>query len=376
MTYPTVGVVGAGQLARMMAAPAIALGVRLRVLARDPTDSAAQVIPDTVIGKHTDLDTLRAFADGCDVLTSDHEHVPTEHLRTLLAEGVTLHPGPAALEHAQDKLLMRARLTQAGIPVPRWRAVADAAELAAFGAQVGWPVVLKTPRGGYDGKGVLVVHSLDDARDWLSHHETLLAEERVDFHRELAALVARSPHGQAVAYPVVQTVQVDGVCNEVIAPAQMSDAHAVSAAEVALAIAAELGVVGVLAVEMFDTADGVLVNELAMRPHNCGHWSIEAAITSQFENHLRAVLNLPLGDPRMLAPHAVMANVFGGDHPDMYRAYLHLMARDPGLHVHMYGKTVRPGRKLGHVTVLGADVDALRERAGHAAGYLRGTIGE
>jgi 5-(carboxyamino)imidazole ribonucleotide synthase len=278
--------------------------------------------------------------------------------------------------HAQDKLVMRERLRALGVPCPRWRVVRTEAELAAFADEVGWPVVLKTPRGGYDGKGVAVVEQAAAAAEWLGRGEPLLAEERVAFTRELAAVVARSPHGQAAAYPVVETVQVDGICREVVAPAAISESHATAAQQAALRIAEGLGVVGILAVELFDTESGVLVNELAMRPHNSGHWTIDGAVTSQFEQHLRAVLDLPLGSPRMHERHAVMVNVLGGEHPDMYRAFLHCMARDPGLRIHMYGKEVRPGRKVGHVTVTGTDVDDCRERARHAAAYLRGDIDE
>jgi 5-(carboxyamino)imidazole ribonucleotide synthase len=377
--FPTVGVVGGGQLARMIQQPAIALGVRLRLLADTADDSAAQVIHDVVVGDYRDLDTLRSFADGCDVVTFDHEHVPTEHLQALVAAGVAVRPGPEALVHAQDKGVMRDRL--AGIaPVPRWRHVAKAEEVESFADEVGgWPVIVKATRGGYDGKGVWLVNDLETAAFVLSHDQVpgFLVEERVVFLRELSAMVARSPSGQAVAYPVVETVQVDGICREVYAPAPgISESHAVAAQEVALRIAGELGVIGMLAVEMFDTEDGVLVNELAMRPHNSGHWGIDGAVTSQFENHLRAVLDLPLGDPSALAPCTVMVNVLGGDLPDLYPAYLHCMARDPGLKVHVYGKDVKPGRKVGHVTVVGDNVESLTERARHAAAYMRGDIDE
>ena len=375
MSFPVVGVVGGGQLARMMAPAAIGLGIRLRVLARDATDSAAQVVPDVEVGDERDLDALRRFAKGCDVLTFDHEHVPTEHLRVLQQEGVVVRPDPEALVHAQDKALMRARMAELGLPSPRWAAVADVEALRAFGDVIGWPVVLKTPRGGYDGKGVRLVDSADAARDWLeslSAGAPLLAEERVLFERELAVVVARSPHGQAAVYPVVETVQVDGICREVLAPAAISETHALSAQAVALRIADGLGVTGVLAVEMFDTDAGVLVNELAMRPHNSGHWTIEGARTSQFEQHLRAVLDLPLGDTTMTAPHVAMSNVLGGEITDMYPGYLHCMAHDPGVHLHMYGKTVRPGRKVGHTTTLGEDAEDVRARARHAAAFLRG----
>jgi 5-(carboxyamino)imidazole ribonucleotide synthase len=382
VAQPVVGVVGGGQLARMMAPAAIALDVRLRVLAEAADSSVALVVPGTVVGDHTDLDTLRAFAAGCDVLTFDHEHVPTGHLEVLEAEGVAVRPGSAALVHAQDKTAMRRRLSAAGIACPRWAVVSGAGELAAFGAEVGWPLVLKTPRGGYDGKGVRLVAGVDDAADWLQPaggRGPLLAEERVAFTRELAVQVARSPHGQAAVYPVVETVQVAGVCREVLVPAAISEEHALAAQSAALAIAADLGVVGMLAVEMFDTPGGVLVNELAMRPHNCGHWSIDGAVTSQFEQHLRAVLDLPLGSPSMLAPHAVMANVLGGHRvdllgQDLFDGYLHCMAHDPGLKIHNYGKKVVPDRKVGHVTVTGADPADLLARARHAAAFLRGDI--
>ena len=372
MGFPVVGVVGGGQLARMMAGPAIGLGLTLRVLARDAADSAALVVPDVDIGAEDDLAALRRFALACDVLTFDHEHVPTVHLRALEADGVVVRPGPDALEHAQDKLLMRRRLSALGIPGPRWAEVRAAADVAAFGAEVGWPLVLKRPRGGYDGKGVRLVDDADGAADWLAGGDPVLAEERVGFARELAVLVARSPHGQAAVWPVVETVQVDGVCREVVAPAPVAEDHALAAQQVALRIAEGLGVTGVMAVEMFDTAGGVLVNELAMRPHNSGHWTIEGSRTSQFEQHLRAVLDLPLGDTRMTAPHVAMSNVLGGSIEDMYSGYLHCLAHDPGVRIHMYGKQVRPGRKVGHVTTLGEDAGDVRERARHAAAFLRG----
>jgi 5-(carboxyamino)imidazole ribonucleotide synthase len=377
VSFPVVGVVGGGQLARMMAGPAIELGVTLRVLARDPADSAAQVVPldpTTDIGHEDDLEALRRFAKGCDVITFDHEHVPTGHLRTLAAEGVVVRPGPDALEHAQDKLHMRRRLTALGVPCPRWAEVSSLDELAGFGAEVGWPVVLKTPRGGYDGKGVRLVAAADEAQDWIDRGGTLLAEERVEFTRELAAVVARSPHGQAAVWPVVETVQVDGICREVLAPAAITEQHALSAQQVALRIADGLGVTGVLAVEMFDTPSGVLVNELAMRPHNSGHWTIEGSRTSQFEQHLRAVLDLPLGDTSMTTPYIAMSNVLGGDIAEMYSGYLHCFAHDPGVRIHMYGKDVRPGRKVGHTTALGDDAEDVRARAQHAAAFLRGDI--
>jgi 5-(carboxyamino)imidazole ribonucleotide synthase len=398
--------VGGGQLARMTHEAGIPLGIRFRLLSGAPQDSAALVAHDVVVGDHRDLDTLREFARGCDVITFDHEHVPTEHLRALEADGVPVRPGPDALVHAQDKGVMRARLDGIGVPCPRHRVVRDPADAAAFAAEISAdaadetdpaggadrgtarqvpadgafpvPVVLKTVRGGYDGKGVWVVRNREEAAVPFKAGVPVLAEEKVDFARELAACVVRSPHGQAVAYPVVESVQVGGVCDTVIAPAPGLPAEeAVRAQELALRIADELGVVGHLAVELFETHDGrVLVNELAMRPHNSGHWTQDGAVTSQFANHLRAVLDLPLGDPRPRARWTVMANVLGGDYPDMYSAYRHCMARDPQLKIHMYGKDVKPGRKVGHVNTYGDDLDDVRERAAHAAGYLRGTITE
>lgn len=371
--------VGGGQLARMTQPAAIALGVRFTVLAAAPDDAAAQVVPATTVADEKALDDLRTFAQGCDVLTFDHEHVPNEHLRALESAGVVVRPGSGALIHAQDKGAMRARLAAAGIPCPRHRVVASPAEVLAFSAELARnPVVLKSSRGGYDGKGVWVVRSAEEMDEAFRAGVPVLAEEFVEFRRELAAVVARSPSGQAVAYPVVESVQRDGTCVEVIAPAPaLPDRSAVEAQQIALSVAAQLDVVGVLAVELFEALDGrLLVNELAMRPHNTAHWTIDAAITSQFENHLRAVLDLPLGSPLARARYAVMVNVFGGDLPETYSAYRHCMARDPALKIHWYGKTVRPGRKVGHVTVTGDDLDDLRGRARHAAAFLRGDVDE
>ena len=383
---PTLAVIGGGQLARMMAQPAIALGLPLRLLAEADGVSAAQVIPDQLVGDYTDLDTLRKVTEGCDVVTFDHEHVPTEHLHTLTAEGHACRPGPSALVHAQDKSVMRARLDALDVPSPRHRLVADVEEAAAFAASVGgFPVVLKTTRGGYDGKGVWVVRTEADCADAFTAAAAtgvaILAEEKVDFRRELSALVARSPSGQVAAYPVVESVQRDGVCWEVTAPAPDLDADlAVTAQRIAMRIAAELDVTGILAVELFETTDGrVLVNELAMRPHNTGHWSMDGAETGQFENHLRAVLDLPLGSPAARAPWTVMVNILGGDHgtlsENLYGGYPHVLARDPRLKVHLYGKAVKPGRKVGHVTAYGDDLDDVRERARHAAAWFRGDLG-
>ncbi|MCW2882841.1 MAG: phosphoribosylaminoimidazole carboxylase [Sphaerisporangium sp.] len=364
--------VGAGQLARMTQQAAIALGVELRVLANSPDESAARVIADTRFGDYRDLAVLREFAEGCDAITFDHEHVPTGHVEALAAGGLAVHPGAEALVHAQDKAAMRERLTAIGVPCPAWARVSSADDLEHFGKEHGWPLVLKAVRGGYDGRGVWVCSSVDDAAEVLASGTDLMAEAFVPFARELAVLVARSPHGQGVSYPVVETVQQDGICVEVIAPAPGLDPeHAAQAQHIALKIANELGVTGLLAVEMFELPGGkVMVNELAMRPHNSGHWTIEGARTSQFEQHLRAVLDLPLGSPAPAAPVVVMVNVLGGADPDVFARYEHVMAHDPGVKIHFYGKEVRPGRKIGHVTALGTDLDQVRARARHAAVHL------
>ncbi len=381
MSAPRVGIVGAGQLARMMQPAAINLGIQLRVLATSSDESAAQVIPDTVIGSHHDLETLRAFAQDCDVLTFDHEHVPTEYLELLQQAGVQVHPAPQALIFAQDKLRMRQRLTELGIPCPQWLHVSDVTQVADFGQAHGWPIVIKSARGGYDGKGVWVCHdpqvAIEVVEELLRADVGVLVEECVGFEREIAAQVARSAHGQCVAYPIVQSTQTDGICHEVIAPCpDLSEERAIEAQAIALRIAQELEVTGMLAVEMFDTGTRLLVNELAMRPHNSGHWSMDGAVTSQFENHLRAVLNWPLGSPACVAPVTIMVNLLGQGIGNLHSAFRHVMARDPNVKVHLYGKQDKPGRKIGHVNLIGENMEDVKQRAWHAADYLTGVIDE
>jgi len=373
MDLPVVGMVGGGQLSRMTHQAAIAMGLSLRVLADASHDSAALVAQGVVVGSHTSLPDLLDFAAGCEVVTFDHEHVPGELIAAMEAAGHTVLPGSAALLHAQDKQVMRERLSALGVPVPPFARVTVAAELDAFATVHGWPVVLKAATGGYDGKGVWVVRSVEDAAPVLASGLRLLAEQHVLLVRELSAVVARSPYGQAAAWPVVETVQQDGICVEVVVPAPgLSEELALQAQGLALRLAAELGVVGVMAVELFQTADGLLVNELAMRPHNSGHWSIEGSRTSQFEQHLRAVLDYPLGATGTTAPWVVMGNLLGGEgEPDLDRRLHMLYARDPSLKVHLYGKQVRPGRKIGHVTALGGDLEVVRSRARVGAHYLR-----
>ncbi len=380
-------VVGGGQLARMMAAPATALGIHLRVLAESADGAAAQAVADAPVGAADDAEAVLALVAGADVLTFEHEHVPAGVLAAVAARGVPVHPGPAALVHAQDKVVMRQRLSALGVPCPRWAPVVAPADLDAFRSTSGGRAVVKTARGGYDGKGVRVVGPgalPDDVLAWCAAATegtgpALLAEDLVPFTRELAVLVARTPSGACAVWPVVESVQRDGVCAEVVAPAPGLDpATAAEAERVARAVAEGLGVTGVLAVELFEVADPaggaprVLVNELAMRPHNSGHWTIDGAVTSQFEQHLRAVLDLPLGDVTPVARWTVMANVLGSALDDPTAALADVLGADPSARVHLYGKAVRPGRKLGHVNVSGDDLADVRARARAAAARLRG----
>lgn len=378
--FPVVGIIGGGQLARMCAAPAAELALTLSVFAESDDAAAALVVPHAPVGDYRDAEQVREWAHGCDVVTFDHEHVPADVLAALEADGVALHPRPSALRFAQDKLAMRQRLSDLDVPCPAWAPVSTSDELSAFGEQHGWPLVLKTPTGGYDGKGVMLVRTPDDADAWFAQADgaPLLAEEAVAFEREIAVMIARSPSGQVAVWPVVETVQVDGICTEVLAPApDLSDDAAERITSAAITIARELDVTGVMAVELFDVGGGeFVVNELAMRPHNSGHWSMDGSVTGQFEQHLRAVLDLPLGDTRARAPWTVMGNVLGGEYEELYPTYKHLMARDPGLKIHLYGKGVRPGRKIGHVNVFGDDLVGLRARARHACDYLQGTVTE
>jgi 5-(carboxyamino)imidazole ribonucleotide synthase len=371
---PVVGMVGGGQLARMTQQAAIALGIEFKVLADEPIDSAALVTASTTVGDYHDFDELSAFAATCDVVTFDHEHVPLAHVEKLTSSGIVVYPGAHALPYVQDKIRMRERLEQLGAPVPAWAPAETADDVEQFAAKHGWPVVAKAASGGYDGKGVWLLRSPDDATPLLAHHDIrLFLEENVAFTRELAALVARTPSGKSTVWPIVETVQSDGICVEVVAPAPNLNADkARTAQQLALRIADELDVVGLLAVELFETSDGIVVNELAMRPHNSGHWTIDGSTTSQFEQHLRAVLDWPLGDTAATAPVTVMANVLGGDdgNEGLAKRVPDVLA-DPDVHLHLYGKGVRPGRKIGHVNICGDDVSTLRARANRAADHLR-----
>ncbi|MEO0060572.1 MAG: hypothetical protein RL343_190 [Actinomycetota bacterium] len=375
---PRVGVIGGGQLARMMTPPAINLGLQIKVLAEAAGSSAE--LATTMVGDYNQLDVVREFARTVDVITFDHEHVPLTVLRALEADGVNVQPPSKALAFAQNKLHMRQQLGELGLPMPAWSEIHDAASLDDFIAANGGVAILKTPIGGYDGKGVRVVRSSVDAKDWLENLAdfggSLLAEEKVDFVRELAQLSARTPGGEFKAWPLVETIQENGVCSVVLAPApEASAATLATTADIAKRVAEALGVTGVLAVEMFEARDGrIVINELAMRPHNSGHFSIEGSVTSQFEQHLRAVLDLPLGSTAPRAAHSVMVNLLGVDDKNNFvQALDKALQAHPDAKVHTYGKGARAGRKMGHITVVSDSAEhALAEARGAAAVLLRG----
>jgi 5-(carboxyamino)imidazole ribonucleotide synthase len=367
-TFPIVGVIGAGQLARMSIAPATALGVELLLLASDALDSGAQ-ITNHIVGDYRDLATVRAFAQNCDVVTFEHELIPLSIVKALEADGVVVRPSSSAFIYSQDKVAMREKLND--FLSPRWQVVTSAEQIELF------PVIAKAISGGYDGRGVWKISNHEELSLLLNQTGKLLIEEFINFDYEIAVIVARSPHGQAMTWAPTQTIQQNGICTMTITPSpDLSISLSEKAQELALEVAALVGVVGVMAVEMFVKGEELFINELAMRPHNSGHWTIEGSGTSQFEQHLRAILDLPLGDPSMTAPFAVMGNVLGGDKPDMYRPYLHLMARTPTLKFHHYKKEVRPGRKIGHVTMLGENLVELTQEVRHALDYMSGEIDE
>lgn len=366
--FPRVGVIGAGQLARMMVVPATALGVDLVLFAADSKDSGAQ-ITHHVVGDYTNLAQVLDFAKECDVVTFEHELIPISVVKGLEAEGVKVYPPSSAFLYSQDKAAMRQKLSS--FPAPKSQVISQASAVTEY------PVIAKAISGGYDGRGVWKVDSAAELQEILNHTSPLLIEELIDFDAEIAVMIARSPHGQATSWAPVETIQEDGICIMTVTPAEkISPAVAEQAQKIALEIAQAVGVVGVMAVEMFVKGDDLYINELAMRPHNSGHWSIEGSVTSQFEQHLRAILDLPLGSPAMNHKYAVMGNVLGGEKTDMYRPYLHLMARNPELHFHQYKKEVRKGRKIGHVTACGDDLLHLTREIQHARDYMSGVIDE
>jgi 5-(carboxyamino)imidazole ribonucleotide synthase len=357
-----VGVIGGGQLARMMHPAAIAMGIELRVFAETENSSAHAAA--TKVGDYTNLDELREFCKGVDALSFDHEHVPVALLAELECSGVAVRPGFQALLHAQNKLVMRKKLATLELPMPAWQEIKTVVELENFIALHGPEVIVKTPIGGYDGKGVRVVSEVSQVADWFSQLDSiggaLLAEQKISFTRELAILSARNPSGEFKTWPLVQTTQISGVCAEVIAPAPGSP-NIELAIEIARSVSEGLGVVGVLAVELFETSSGDLfINELAMRPHNSGHFSIEGSTTSQFEQHLRAVLDLPLGETALAAKHAVMLNLLGVDDKNTFvERYQNAMAIAPNTKFHSYEKSARRGRKMGHLTIVGNDLESM-----------------
>ena len=378
MSSIRVGVIGGGQLARMMTVPAINLGLEIKVLAEVEGSSAA--LAATAVGDYNQVDVVREFAKTVDVITFDHEHVPLAVLEALEGEGVSVQPPSKALRFAQNKLHMRQQLGSLGLPMPAWAEIKTAEELEKFIAANGAVAILKTPIGGYDGKGVRVVRSAADASDWLSAEGlakvggSLLAEEKVEFVRELAQLSVRRPSGEFKAWPLVQTIQENGVCSIVHAPAPDASAEVLArTAKIAEDVATGLGVTGVLAVEMFEARDGrILINELAMRPHNSGHFSIEGSVTSQFEQHLRAVLDLPLGSTEPRADHSVMVNLLGVDDQNDFVSRLETaLAKFPQAKIHTYGKSARAGRKMGHITVVSNDAALALAEAQGAANELR-----
>lgn len=357
-----VGVLGGGQLARMMIGPAVELGIELRVLAEAEGSSARDRA--TAVGDYREVATVLEFARGVDVITFDHEHVPAPVLDALRESGVAVRPGPHALAAAQDKLHMREVLADLGLPMPVWARAETVDDVARFLADNGGRVVAKTPRGGYDGKGVAVITDPSEISEWLAAGPVLL-EELVDYTRELAQLVARRPAGDIATWPVVETTQVGGVCAEVILPAPHATQRLIDvAAEIGRTVADGLGVTGVLAIEMFETADDrILINELAMRPHNSGHVTMEGSVTGQFEQHLRAVVDMPLGNTESRHPWAAMVNVFGAMDTDRYAR----LDDHSSVKLHNYGKDPREGRKVGHVTATGAELDDVVYRARAAA---------
>lgn len=367
---PVVGVFGGGQLARMMLEAASRLALDVRVLTPSASDPAAVVASAVTLGDPHDNATLRRFAESVDVLTFDHEP-PDLAVLDGIDELCAIRPGRSVLEMT-DKGAQRSRLAELGLAVPPFTVASSPAEVVEFAGEHGWPLVLKHTTGGYDGRGVQAVSDAAAAEAWMSltPTATFVVEPLLDIQREVAVLVARRPGGERVVYPVVETVQRDGMCRAAFVPAGLDESLAHDALELACTIADATGSVGILAVELFCVDDRVVVNELAPRPHNSGHLTIEACVTSQFENHLRAVLDWPLGSVELRARAAAMHNVVGGDAPLDPRVALPRALTVSDAAVHLYGKASRPERKLGHVTSLGPDLDAARADARRAAHLL------
>ena len=374
MSFPRVGVIGAGQLARMMVPPAVDLGLSLSLFAGSSQESGAQVAPH-IVGSLSDTEAVLEWASKCDVVTFEHELISQELIAAIAQSGVKVFPSAESFIYSQNKLAMRRKMEELELPNPKWE------EFDGTSCEIEFPLIAKSISGGYDGRGVFVIQDLEELQVLRERSgANLLIEEKLTFDYEIAVMVARSPHGQAATWAPTLTVQRDGICTQTITPVpDLSEALATEVAQIALRIAQGIDLVGVMAVEIFVVGDHLIINELALRPHNSGHWSIEGSVTSQFEQHLRAVLDLPLGDTSLVAEYAVMGNVIGIEtdkSKDLYRPYLHLMARIPGLKVHQYMKELRPGRKVGHVTLLGANLLHLRSEVSHAVDYLSGAIDE
>lgn len=360
--------IGAGQLGRMSAASATALGIDLVLLAQSSVDSGAQVC-SFEIGDYQDLAKVREFSSKCDLVTFEHELIPISIIKALEHEGIKFYPTSESFIFSQDKAEMRQRL--AAYPGPTWSIITSITQVKEY------PVIAKALSGGYDGRGVWKINSVTELAELMSKYPKLLVEELINFDFEISVMVARSPHGQASTWAPTQTLQSDGICTMTITPApELSEDLSQVAQQLALKIAADIKLVGVMAVEMFVRGEELLINELAMRPHNSGHWTIEGSATSQFEQHLRAILDLPLGKTAMMSKFAVMGNILGGDKKNMYRPYLHLLARTPGLKIHQYRKETKPGRKIGHVTLLGENLIELTSEVQHAIDYMGGVIDE
>jgi 5-(carboxyamino)imidazole ribonucleotide synthase len=370
VSFPKVGVIGAGQLARMMAVPANDLGIDFKVFAAIPNDSAAQV-SNFVLGDYTNVNQVLEFAKECDVLTFEHELVPQSVIKAIEAAGIKVYPRSQSFTYSQDKLEMRRKIGELDLPNPKWQ------KFDGGRSEITFPLIAKLPAGGYDGRGVFVISSEAELNELHKKNGALLLEEKLDFDYEISVMVARSPHNQAATWPATLTIQSNGICTSTVTPVpEISNELAEKVQAAALQIASGISLVGVMAVEMFIVGENFYINELALRPHNSGHWSIEGSQTSQFEQHLRAILDLPLGSTAMRDDFVVMGNVLGGDKTDMYRPYLHLMARTPGLKFHQYGKEVKPGRKIGHVTMCGKNLLQLQQEIAHALDYMNGVIDE
>jgi 5-(carboxyamino)imidazole ribonucleotide synthase len=354
----------------MMAVPANDLGIDFKVFAAIPNDSAAQV-SHFVLGDYTNIDSVLEFAKSCDVLTFEHELVPQSVIKAVEAAGIKVYPRSQSFTYSQDKLEMRKKIAELNLPNPKWQ------KYQGEGCEISFPLIAKLPSGGYDGRGVFQIDSEAQLQELHTKAGTFLLEEKLNFDYEISVMVARSPHDQAATWPATLTIQSDGICTSTVTPVpEISDALANKVQAAALEIASGISLVGVMAVEMFIIGENFYINELALRPHNSGHWSIEGSETSQFEQHLRAILDLPLGSTALRTKFTVMGNVLGGEKSDMYRPYLHLMARAPNLKFHQYGKEVKPGRKIGHVTMCGENLLQLQQEVAHAVDYMNGVIDE